>query len=251
MNEKDNIKKSIIDRVLEEKRKKQEEQDRESQEQTVFDQRMQVELTTYINHIIKKVEQNKPFFTPRGRYIGDTKWNISRLHDGVEAVAKEKLTIKLLVFSAEYMKHVDLDIIKGKISETSQQINSSVFNLSVFTCFIVDACVDERVKKMVTTFDHYGFFPMLYSLNEQKLWYNPSEELISYFITWFDPQKNPKQIKDILCSITDKHNVITIDSIKQKFIFDEKESKKMVTSLEKKGIIYHLKGSEYGVNNCQ
>lgn len=251
MDKKPENKKSLIDQVLEKKRKEQEELEQAQREQALFLQKKRAELCSYINNVTTKLDQNKPFFTPRGRYIGDAKWNVSSHSTGFEAVAKEKITFKLLIFSAQYVEYLDLPKLNKLFSENVQMIDSSLFNLSVFTCFIVNDCYDEKVKSMVSSFDHYGFFPLLYGLYEKRLVYNPSKELIDYFVSWFDPKKNPDQIKDILCPLVDEHDLFTRKSVQDRFIFDKQEAEKMLESLERKGFIYHLKGTEYGVDDCQ
>jgi hypothetical protein len=242
--------KSLIDQVLEEKRKEQEELEQEQREQALSLQKKRAELRSYINKITTKLDQNKPFFTPRGRYIGDAKWSVSSHSTGFEAVAKEKITFKLLIFSAQYVEYLDLPKLNTLLSETVQMMDSSLFNLSVFTCFVVNDFDDEKVKSTVSSFDHYGFFPLLYSLSEKTIVYNPSKELIDYFVSWFDPKKNPDQIKDILCSLVDEHDLFTRKIVQDRFIIDKQEAEKMLESLEEKGIIYHLKGTEFGVDDC-
>lgn len=246
----ENVKKksSIIDQVLEDKRRKQEEQKQRQKEQNQYQERLRNEMDAYVRGVLKKVDENKPMFTPRGRFIGDAKWHISSNADGFEAVAKEKLSMKLLIFSATYVPYLDLEKINTLLSENIQRIDSSLSNLSIFSCYVVETCEDEQIQKTFSSFHHYGFFPMLFSINQKKLYYNSSVELMDYFVSWFDPQKQPVTLKEILSLLVDAHGIFTLKSIKDNFIFDTGEAKKMLDSLEKKLIIYHLKGTEYVVN---
>ena len=248
MNDKPTQNKSIIDRVLEKKQREQEEQKRKIEEEHKRKQQMRSLVNAFISTFSKKVEQNKPVFTPRGRWIGNVQWSKQSDDDYFNVIAKEKLSLKLLTMNVTYVQHLDEEKTNLILSEGTREIDNSLANPSKFTCFIVNDCENEKIIHLFSTFEHYGYFPFLYSLKQKHLWYNTKEDFIDYFARWFHPQKTPVQLNDIIKDLANDHDIITISSVQKKFIFDEDEAKKMLESLEGKNIVYHLKGSEYAVN---
>lgn len=248
MDEKRTNKKSIIDQVLEDKQKRKEEQERKQREYNQHVQCMRAEMHAYVNTVLKKLRLNKPVYTPRGQWIGDAKWSVESGRYSFEAVAKEKLSKKLLIFSGKYVQFLDLEKVNNLFSEMIQKVDASLFNLVIAKCCVVDDCEDEKVKTIFSTYDHYGFFPFLYIINQKKIWYNQSNEKIEYLASWFNPYQHMVQLNDLIQLLTDSHNILTLEKIQERFDFNKKEAMKMIQSLVKKELIFHLKGNEYGVN---
>jgi len=239
-------KKSIIDRVLEEqhRRKKEEfeQQERERQEENI----RQSNLQSYIHQVLGTLERSKPEYNPRGLWLGSVKWSISSTSNSIIAIAKNGLTRKSLAISVTSTDHLSLADCNDHLGSMARRAVQEGDLFYMCTCIIAKH-YDETVPKVFTAHKHHAISAILYNLDQHTLIYNEENWNTWYYSHWFDPKKQPLQMIDLLLTISDDHQVFTVEKLKTRFHFDEREADRMLNQLMEQHLIMRMKRGEYGV----
>ena len=234
---------SIIEKVVSERKIQREKEEQERIQQEQKNQEILSKTSDYLNDVYIKMKQYPPDFSPIGKWLKKSNWNVSIGEIDVKGVSSSIFTKKLItiecilsdISTIEQLKQV----IQKRVNDTTQS------NQYISTCFILPKIKDTELIKIIQDFNHYNFSPSLYDLFNQEIYYNIKDWKTSFFIRWFKKDETPKSIIGFLEEISDDNNIFTKSQITELLHMDEKEINKMFDWLIESNKIIHLKIDEF------
>jgi len=242
--------KSIIEKVIEEKKQREIRKKEEAVlEEKMFNQMKQdisTKLHLYLNIVAGRMKDYKPYYSPLGRWLGKTNWNVNTYSDKVMGEAISLLSKNLLAIEARYIeKSKILDNLSNLLYEDATKTSKKGQFLA--KCYISYDINDETILNVFKDYTHYNLSTFLYDLKQDILIFNEQDWKTQLFAGWFIKNGTPKDIVKILNNISDKNKIFNLNDVINNLKIDEKEAKKMLKCLLKENKIIEIKKDEFGV----